>query len=137
MIQNQILQTNITRTIWQTVRRITNVILEVKGLKRYSLLVPEYLENMDTDVSNADGKSSTVMALWLPKNQKILWSLQNCIMYLTPFFLNNPFLHSLTPRGDWKVTSLYNTHTISSKQVIRIFKFIRLKLSSWFNCKFM
>ena len=39
------------------------MILEVKGLKRYSLLVPEYLENMDTDVSNADGKSSTVMAL--------------------------------------------------------------------------
>ena len=27
-----ILQTNITRTIWQTVRRITNVILGVKGL---------------------------------------------------------------------------------------------------------
>ena len=32
MIQYQILQTNITRTIWQTVRRITNEILGVKGL---------------------------------------------------------------------------------------------------------
>ena len=32
MIQYQILQTNITRTIWQTVRRITNEILEVKRL---------------------------------------------------------------------------------------------------------
>ncbi|RMX36683.1 hypothetical protein pdam_00023830, partial [Pocillopora damicornis] len=31
LIQYQILQTNITRTVWQTVRRITNVILGVKG----------------------------------------------------------------------------------------------------------
>ena len=30
LIQYQILQTNITRIIWQTVRRITNEILEVK-----------------------------------------------------------------------------------------------------------
>ena len=33
LIQYQILQTNITRTIWQTVRRITNEILGVKGLR--------------------------------------------------------------------------------------------------------
>ena len=32
MIQYQILQTNITRTVWETVRRITNEILGVKGL---------------------------------------------------------------------------------------------------------
>ena len=32
LIQSQILQTNITKTIWQTVRRITNEILGVKGL---------------------------------------------------------------------------------------------------------
>ena len=32
LIQHQILQTNITRTIWQTVRRITNEILGVKRL---------------------------------------------------------------------------------------------------------
>ena len=32
MIQNQILQINITRTIWQTGRRITNEIMGVKGL---------------------------------------------------------------------------------------------------------
>ena len=31
-IQYQILQTNITRTVWQTVRRITNEILGVTGL---------------------------------------------------------------------------------------------------------
>ena len=29
MIQYQILQTNITRTIWQTIRRVTNEILGV------------------------------------------------------------------------------------------------------------
>ena len=29
MIQHQILQTNITRNVWQTVRRITDVILGV------------------------------------------------------------------------------------------------------------
>ena len=32
LIPYQILQTNITRTVWQTVRRITNEILGVKGL---------------------------------------------------------------------------------------------------------
>ena len=33
LIQYQIIQTNIRRTVWQTVRRITNEILGVKGLK--------------------------------------------------------------------------------------------------------
>ena len=32
LIQYQILQTNITRTVWQTVGIITNEILAVKGL---------------------------------------------------------------------------------------------------------
>ena len=32
LIQYQILQTNITRTVWQTLRRITNETLGVKGL---------------------------------------------------------------------------------------------------------
>ena len=31
LIKYQISKTNITRTVWQTVRRITNVILGVKG----------------------------------------------------------------------------------------------------------
>ena len=35
LIQYQILQTNITRTVWQIVRRITNEILGIKGLKYY------------------------------------------------------------------------------------------------------
>ena len=37
LIQYQILQTNITRTIWLTVRRITNEILGVKGLRKVFL----------------------------------------------------------------------------------------------------
>ena len=32
LIKYHILQTNITRTVWQTVKRITNEILGVKGL---------------------------------------------------------------------------------------------------------
>ena len=32
LIQYQIIQTNITRTVWETVRRITNEILGVKEL---------------------------------------------------------------------------------------------------------
>ena len=34
LIQNQILQTQIIRIVWQTVRRTTNEILGVKGLRR-------------------------------------------------------------------------------------------------------
>ena len=33
LIQNQILQTNILRTVWQTVRRIASEIIGVKGLR--------------------------------------------------------------------------------------------------------
>ena len=33
MIQYQILHTNITRTVWEIIRRITNKILRVRGLK--------------------------------------------------------------------------------------------------------
>ena len=39
LIQYQILQNNITRTVWQTVRRITNEILRVKGLKYPAVLL--------------------------------------------------------------------------------------------------
>ena len=34
IIQYQILHTNITRTVWEIVRRITNEILRVKGLNK-------------------------------------------------------------------------------------------------------
>ena len=38
----QILQANIIRILWQTVRRITNEILEVKGLNRKPKIVEEF-----------------------------------------------------------------------------------------------
>ena len=39
MIQYQIFQTNITRTVWQTVRRIATEILGVQEIKVFSLLL--------------------------------------------------------------------------------------------------
>ena len=39
MVQYQIPQTNVTRTVWQTVRRITDEILGVNGLSQQSSLV--------------------------------------------------------------------------------------------------
>ena len=48
MIQYQILQTNITRTVWQTIRRITHEILGVKGLN--SLRWPEFMFNLSTQL---------------------------------------------------------------------------------------
>ena len=42
LIQYQILQTNVMRTVWQTVRRITNEILGVKGLSNlFNPLTPK------------------------------------------------------------------------------------------------
>ena len=38
LIQNQFLKFNITRTVWQTVRRITNQILGVKGFAEVRVL---------------------------------------------------------------------------------------------------
>ena len=48
MIQYQILQTNITRTLWQTVKRITPEILGVKWLN--SLWWPEFMFNLSTQL---------------------------------------------------------------------------------------
>ena len=42
LIQYKILQTNITGTVWQTVRRITNEILGVKGLDFAILCLPRF-----------------------------------------------------------------------------------------------
>ena len=45
-------------------------------------------------------------------------------------------INPLTPRSDKNITSPHNVHTLSSKQVTRIFKLIRLKLLSGSNTKF-
>ena len=47
LIQYQILQTNIRRTIWQTVRRINNEILGVKGLRNGKNAISESIETHD------------------------------------------------------------------------------------------
>ena len=39
LVQYQIPQTNVTKTVWQTVRRITDEILGVNGLSQQSSLV--------------------------------------------------------------------------------------------------
>ena len=44
-------------------------------------------------------------------------------------------LNPLTPRSDQRVTSPYNIHTLSSKQVMRLLKLIRYKILSWLNIK--
>ena len=46
----QIIQTNMMRIIWQTVRRITIKILGVKGLKRESTQTDQSLENKGDEV---------------------------------------------------------------------------------------
>ena len=46
------------------------------------------------------------------------------------------FINPLTPRSDRNITSPHDVHTLSSKQVMRIFKLIRLKLLSGSNSKF-
>ena len=45
-------------------------------------------------------------------------------------FLSSHDLNPLTPRSDLHATSPYNSHTLSSKQVMRILKLIMSKLSS-------
>ena len=52
LIQYQILQTNITRTVWQTVRIITNEILGVKGLK------------LTTSIDNVKGINVFALKFW-------------------------------------------------------------------------
>ena len=50
MIKYEIIQTNNTRTVWQTVRRITNEILGVKGLKiNIKLRIKQCVVSCDLD----------------------------------------------------------------------------------------
>ena len=51
LIQYQILQTNITRTVWQTVRRITNEILGVKRLSQIMFRQSKPMENFSAKCS--------------------------------------------------------------------------------------
>ena len=85
MIQYQILQTNITRTIWQTVRRITNKILGVIRLKLHLWQVL-YLELISEDqTTETFGLSKTV---WMLSH----WASQNLIFSVAIFL--GPIWHS-------------------------------------------
>ena len=53
LIQYQILQFNITRTVWQTVGRITNEILGVKGLLIYTSVSLSYSDLVSTMLNTA------------------------------------------------------------------------------------
>ena len=53
LIQYQILQFNITRTVWQTVRRITYEILGVKGLLIYTSVSLSYSDLVSTMLNTA------------------------------------------------------------------------------------
>ena len=46
------------------------------------------------------------------------------------------YLNPLTPRSDQHETSPYNILTLSSKQVMRIFRLIKQMLLTWSNTKF-
>ena len=56
-----------------------------------------------------------------------------CIVIMTEGLIS---INPLTPRSDKNITSPHDVHTLSSKQVMRIFKLIRLKLLSGSNTKF-
>ena len=62
MIQYQILQTNITRTVWQTVRRITN---EIWGVTRLKFSLSNYEETTFLTVKNFTQYLSFIFLLLL------------------------------------------------------------------------
>ena len=51
LVQYQIPQTNVTRTVWQTVRRITDETLGVNGLSQQSSLVAHPAELISVSVA--------------------------------------------------------------------------------------
>ena len=70
LIKNQILQTNITRTVWQTVRKVTEEILGVKGgiYHNYCCLWTPSLKNLlqrpDIDLKIVKNTMVVLLELW-------------------------------------------------------------------------
>ena len=62
MIQFQILQTNFMWIVWETVRRITNEILGVKGLK---------VDFQDTQTASYVVKTKALVFFWVLRRVKI------------------------------------------------------------------
>ena len=76
MIQYQILQINITRNIWLTVRRITNEILGEKGLS-----LQKSTENMSkhSNKDNMKRKKTTESQFKIDNNSRALTNLANLL----------------------------------------------------------
>ena len=68
LVQYQIPQTNVTRTVWQTVRRITNEILGVKGLSQQSCLVAHPAEAY-LGFCNMKGTSPSLDGILFPSEE--------------------------------------------------------------------
>ena len=106
LIQYQILQTNITKTVWQTVIRITNEILGVKGLrtKRVSCKVQPSVSLMHCDhilmsfviyykTDSGQHKTSLFYTIKKQKNWMVMSSLS---VHLKILRKNQPkFMHNI------------------------------------------
>ena len=93
LIQYQILQTNITRTVWLTVRRITNKIWEVKGLKEVVLvflpvcvLFFVFIENRKT--SRKKDLSGNGKFVFLRVNTNVLYICRDLFYFSFYLFFN-------------------------------------------------
>ena len=65
MVQYQILQTDIKRTVWEILRRTTNEILGVKGLKLSpGLSLAQLLILSDVQILNKTNKQKRLFTAW-------------------------------------------------------------------------
>ena len=71
MIQYQILKNNITRTVWQTVRRITNEILVVQGLPNCAPEIVNGIEKRGNKFLKHSKLNETIMNVNWDGNQNI------------------------------------------------------------------
>ena len=133
MIQYQILQTNITWTVWQTVRRITNEILEVKGLStgvcviESCFLFTQWKSALKTKayrsylciciMSSIEVFHPLTWMGCLTSCQLILWYFvisphifwKYLLVLLLPEGDQGPWLYPFTPKSDKHIISPYTT----------------------------
>ena len=78
MIQYQILQTDITGTVWEIVRRITNEILGVKGLKLSpGLSLAQLLILSDVQILNKTNKQTKTVIYGLMDRRNLKKRIQD------------------------------------------------------------
>ena len=59
------------------------------------------------------------------ENKFMFYSSMHCKLMFSSHLVSKQQFHPSTPRSDQNVTSPYNIHALSSKQVMRILRFIR------------